>query len=92
MLECAVRTGPDLRWPRGRIAAEPRRAAKADPAKGATIATAVCAACHTSDGSRGSAANPIMQGQHPDYLVKQLADFKAGKRDNADHEGDRVAR
>ena len=27
-------------------------------------------------------ANPIIQGQHPDYLVKQLAEFKAGKRDN----------
>ena len=54
-----------------------------EPAKGATISTAVCAACHTNDGSRGSAANPIIQGQHPDYLVKQLAEFKAGKRDNA---------
>ena len=43
----------------------------------------MCAACHTNDGSRGSAANPIIQGQHPDYLVKQLAEFKAGKRDNA---------
>jgi len=53
-----------------------------DPAKGASISTSVCAACHTSDGSRGSAANPIIQGQHPDYLVKQLAEFKAGKRDN----------
>ena len=47
------------------------------------ISTSVCAACHTNDGSRGSAANPIIQGQHPDYLVKQLAEFKAGKRDNA---------
>ena len=54
-----------------------------EPAKGATISTSVCAACHTNDGSRGSAANPIIQGQHPDYLVKQLAEFKAGKRDNA---------
>ncbi|MDQ6640587.1 MAG: cytochrome c4 [Pseudomonadota bacterium] len=53
-----------------------------EPAKGAAISTAVCAACHTSDGSRGSAANPIIQGQHPDYLVKQLTEFKAGKRDN----------
>ena len=53
-----------------------------EPAKGATISTAVCAACHTNDGSRGSAANPIIQGQHPDYLVKQLTEFKAGKRDN----------
>ena len=54
-----------------------------EPAKGAAISTAVCAACHTNDGSRGTAANPIIQGQHPDYLVKQLAEFKAGKRDNA---------
>ena len=54
-----------------------------EPAKGATISTSVCAACHTNDGSRGSAANPIIQGQHPDYLVKQLTEFKAGKRDNA---------
>jgi cytochrome c553 len=62
-------------------AAEPAASAP-EPAKGAAISTAVCAACHTNDGSRGSAANPIIQGQHPDYLVKQLAEFKAGKRDN----------
>ncbi len=59
-----------------------RPQARPEPAKGAAISTAVCAACHTNDGSRGSAANPIIQGQHPDYLVKQLAEFKAGKRDN----------
>jgi cytochrome c553 len=63
------------------LAAEPAAGAP-DPAKGAAISTSVCAACHTNDGSRGSAANPIIQGQHPDYLVKQLAEFKAGKRDN----------
>jgi cytochrome c553 len=54
-----------------------------EPVKGAAISTSVCAACHTNDGSRGIAANPIIQGQHPDYLVKQLTEFKAGKRDNA---------
>src|SRR5262245_13841807 len=64
------------------FSAEPAPAAKADPAKGATIATATCAACHSADGSRGTAANPILQGQHPDYLAKQLADFKAGRRDS----------
>lgn len=53
-----------------------------EPAKGAAISTAVCAACHNNDGSRGSAANPIIQGQHPDYLVKQLTEYKAGKRVN----------
>lgn len=63
-------------------AAEPARA-KPDLVKGQTISTNVCAACHTSDGSRGSPANPILQGQHPEYLVKQLTEFKGGKRVNA---------
>jgi cytochrome c553 len=65
----------------GAFAAEPVASAP-EPAKGAAISTAVCAACHTNDGSRGSPANPIIQGQHPDYLVKQLAEFKAGKRES----------
>ena len=63
-------------------AEEAKAAPKADPAKGATVA-AVCQACHTADGSRGAPANPIIQGQHPEYLAKQLADFKSGKRNNA---------
>lgn len=65
------------------VAAEGAAPAKADPAKGQATATAVCGACHTFDGSRGSPANPILQGQHPEYLAKQLSEFKAGKRDNA---------
>ena len=56
---------------------------KPDLAKGQTTATNVCAACHTADGSRGSPAYPILQAQHPEYLVKQLTEFKAGKRANA---------
>ena len=55
---------------------------KPDPAKGAQLA-ATCLACHTADGSRGAPANPILQGQHPEYLVKQLNEFKSGKRKNA---------
>jgi cytochrome c553 len=61
----------------------PAPAAKADPAKGAAISAAVCGACHTSDGSRGSPAYPILQGQGADYIVKQLGEFKSGKRNNA---------
>jgi len=57
--------------------------AKPDLAKGAATAATVCAACHTADGSRGIPTNPILQGQHADYLVKQLTEFKSGKRDNA---------
>ncbi|MGZ5268296.1 MAG: c-type cytochrome [Caldimonas sp.] len=64
------------------LAAEPAAAAKADPAKGEALSTGVCMACHTNDGSRGSAANPILQGQHADYIIKQLSEFKAGKREN----------
>jgi cbb3-type cytochrome c oxidase subunit III len=64
-------------------ASEAPAAAKPDLNKGQAIAAQVCSACHTADGSRGSPANPILQGQHADYLVKQLTEFKAGKRDNA---------
>ena len=55
---------------------------KPDLAKGQALA-ATCLACHTADGSRGIPANPILQGQHPEYLVKQLIEFKSGKRKNA---------
>lgn len=65
------------------LAAETQAAAKPDLAKGQTISTQVCAACHTSDGSRGSPANPIIAGQHGDYLFKQLEEFKNGKRKSA---------
>ena len=61
----------------------PKAPVKPDLAKGQAIATQVCAACHTADGSRGSPANPILAGQHPEYLVKQLQEFKSGKRKNA---------
>ena len=58
-------------------------AAKPDLARGQEVATQVCVACHTFDGSRGAPANPILQGQIPEYLLKQLRDFKSGKRENA---------
>ncbi|WIT12493.1 c-type cytochrome [Paucibacter sediminis] len=64
------------------VANEPAAAAKPDLAKGQATSTQVCAACHTADGSRGSPANPILQGQHADYLAKQLDEFKSGKRNN----------
>jgi cytochrome c553 len=69
-------------------ASEPAAAvAKPDLAKGGAISTQVCAACHTADGTRGAPANPIIAGQHAEYLVKQLTEFKAGKRKNAVMQG-----
>ena len=69
------------------LAEEAKASAKPDLAKGQATSTNVCAACHTNDGSRGSPANPILQGQHPEYLAKQLAEFKSGKRANAVMQG-----
>jgi cytochrome c553 len=64
------------------FAAEAVANAKPDLVKGEAISSGVCVACHSNDGSRGSPANPILQGQHAEYLVKQLTEFKAGQRNN----------
>ena len=49
----------------------------------AQITSTVCAACHGTDGNSVITLNPKLAGQHPEYLVKQLAEFKSGKRANA---------
>lgn len=41
------------------------------------IAAQVCAACHAADGNSIAPANPKIAGQFPEYLEKQLRDFKA---------------
>lgn len=64
------------------FADDTKAVAKPDLAKGQAIATQVCAACHAVDGSRGSPANPIVQGQHAEYIVKQLIEYKTGARQN----------
>jgi len=57
--------------------------AKPDLAKGEATYGAVCAACHGADGNSAISANPKLAQQHPDYIVKQLQEFKSGKRANA---------
>lgn len=64
-------------------AAQAAAPAKPDLARGETIASTVCVACHSVDAKRGASAQPMLQGQHPEYLVKQLSEYKSGKRDNA---------
>ena len=54
--------------------------AKPDAAAGGAKYASVCAACHGPDGNSGVPANPKLAQQHPEYIVKQLQDFKAGKR------------
>ena len=57
---------------------------KPEPAKAEKIATELCAACHGPDGNSIAPSNPKIASQHPEYLRKQLMDFK-------DPEGDAPA-
>ncbi|AOY92509.1 cytochrome c4 [Cupriavidus sp. USMAA2-4] len=67
------------------------QAPKADPAKGETLYTQgapdrnvpACLSCHGANGNSGAAANPKLAGQHPEYIVKELQNFKAKTRNNA---------
>ncbi len=65
------------------LAAAPAFAAdplpKVDLAKGQKIATEVCAACHGADGNSIGPANPKLASQIPEYLAKQLMNFRPGK-------------
>lgn len=47
------------------------------------IVQGVCAACHGADGNSAISLNPKLAGQHPEYLLKQLTNFKEGTRANA---------
>jgi len=74
-----------LRWVTGVILSAlvfPANAAETaapagDPAKGETIASKVCSACHGPDGNSPAPANPKLAGQHAEYTAKQLTNFKA---------------
>jgi cytochrome c553 len=71
-------------WP-AVVAAQPPAAvpnAKADLERGRQLATQVCAACHGADGNSTGSANPNIAGQHADYIIGQLAHYKAGLRQN----------
>lgn len=73
----------NIRWPVTLLAGTLVSAAvyaqgeKADVAKAPQIVSQSCAACHGGDGNSVQAANPILAGQHSEYIAKQLADFKA---------------
>lgn len=58
-------------------------ASTGDAAKGQPIVDKVCGACHGADGNSTSPIYPNLAGQHPEYINKQLNDFKAGARKNA---------
>ena len=57
--------------------------AAGNAAAGEKIVTGVCAACHGADGNSVITTNPKLAQQHPEYIAKQLANFKSGERKNA---------
>ena len=62
--------------------AEPQRAAQPDLAKGEATFGGVCVACHGPDANSVIPVNPTLAQQHPEYLIKQLTEFKSGVRAN----------
>jgi len=60
--------------------------AKPDATKGEQVARQICAACHAADGNSAVAANPKLAGQIPEYLHKQLANFKSQGGKKAERE------
>ena len=43
-----------------------------------------CSLCHGATGSSSSPLYPKLAGQHPEYLLKQLLNFKRGERESSD--------
>jgi len=53
--------------------------AAGDAAAGQTKSV-TCLACHSADGNSVNPIWPKLAGQHPEYILKQLADLKSGAR------------
>lgn len=56
--------------------------AQANLENGKALASTICAGCHGADGNSLIAANPHLAAQVPQYLEKQLQQFKNGQRAN----------
>lgn len=58
-------------------------ASAGNPARGLEISQ-VCQSCHGEDGNLALEADyPIIAGQHFNYLVRALRDYRSGDRDHA---------
>jgi len=54
--------------------------AKADQSRAEEIVSGRCFMCHGMEGESASPVFPRLAGQHAEYVARQLADFKSGKR------------
>ncbi len=62
------------------LSAAPLLAAEPDAKRAEEIVAGRCSLCHGKDGEAASAVYPRLAGQHAEYIARQLADFKSGKR------------
>lgn len=53
-----------------------------DAAAGKTISEQTCQSCHGVDGNGSNTQYPKLAGQHADYLIRALKDYKSGARKN----------
>lgn len=53
---------------------------KVDLARAEEIVSGRCFLCHGLEGESASPVFPRLAGQHSEYIARQLADFKSGKR------------
>ena len=56
------------------------QAGAAEEDRVATIVEETCALCHGEKGEASSSIYPRLAGQHQDYIIKQLKNFRDGKR------------
>ena len=50
---------------------------KPDPTQARQLVDQICASCHAADGNSTLAVNPVLAGQHADYILKQLMNFRS---------------
>lgn len=55
---------------------------KGDPERGHMLSAQRCAACHGEDGNSTIPQNPRLAGLRASYIVKQVVDFQARRRNN----------
>lgn len=62
------------------VASTAMAAPEVDLARAEEISMGRCFLCHGVDGESSTALYPRLAGQHYEYIAKQLADFKSGRR------------
>ncbi len=62
--------------------ASPLAAQAGDAAKAISLAGNLCAACHGEDGNSAIPNFPKLAGQQAVYLLRELKDYKSGRRQN----------